>query len=100
MIRGQAARCAERLAQRALYARSVQLKLRSGGFSTLTRSTVSGLSREISSISMPPAADATTMTQIAWARYQTRIGLRLIGVGVSGLEAAPDPGQLLREAID
>jgi DNA polymerase-4 len=92
VIRRQADQCARRLADRALYARAVQLKLRSGGFSTLTRSrTLAGFTR---------AADAIAETAVdmarEWARYQSRIGVRLIGVGVSGLEASPDPGQLLQ----
>lgn len=91
VIDQQAAGCAERLRQRGLYARTVNLKLRSGGFSTLTRSeTLAGYTRDGGAIS----DSARTMAR-AWARYQSRIGARLIGVGVSTLDASPDPDQLL-----
>ena len=94
VIRGQAAKCSERLAERALYARTVHLKLRSGGFSTLTRSiTLAGYTR-----AADPIAEAAVDLARAWARYQTRVGVRLIGVGVSGLTPKPDPGQLLGAA--
>jgi len=96
VIRRQAGECADRLARRSLYARSVHLKLRSGGFSTLTRSTtMPGYTRSAAAI----AAAATGLAH-AWAGYQSRLGVRLIGVGVSGLEASPDPGQLLRDPAD
>jgi DNA polymerase-4 len=91
VIRRQAGQCARRLVDRGLYARSVQLKLRSGGFSTLTRSrTLPGFTRAEESI-----AEAALAMAREWARYQSRVGVRLIGVGVSGLEPSPDPGQLL-----
>lgn len=91
VIRSQAEKCSERLAQRALYARTVHLKLRSGGFSTLTRSmTLTGYTR-----SAEPIAGAAIDLARAWAGYQTRVGVRLIGVGVSGLTPTPDPSQLL-----
>lgn len=91
VIRQQASRCADRLLERGLYARSVHLKLRSGGFSTLTRSrTLAGFTR--SSIRIAEAAGELANE---WARYQSRIGVRLIGVGVSALASRPDPGQLL-----
>lgn len=91
VIRSQAARCAQRLADRGLYARSVHLKLRSGGFSTLTRSrTLVGYTRSSSRI-----AGAAIELVDEWARYQSRISVRLIGTGVAALESRPDPGQLL-----
>lgn len=91
VIDDQAAACAGSLQKKGLYARTVHLKLRSGGFSTLTRSqTLGGYTRDAARI----AETATEMAR-AWASYQSRIGVRLIGVGVSGLEARPDPGQLL-----
>ncbi len=94
VIRQQARQCADRLAERALYARTVHLKLRSGGFSTLTRSTtMAGYTRAEEAI----AAAAIDLAH-AWARYQSHVGVRLIGVGVSGLASTPDPGQLLRRA--
>lgn len=91
VIDEQAASCAGSLQKKGLYARTVHLKIRSGGFSTLTRSqTLGGYTRD-------PARIAATARELAraWASYQSRIGVRLIGVGVSGLEARPDPGQLL-----
>jgi DNA polymerase-4 len=92
VIRRHADQCARRLSERGLYARSVQLKLRSGGFSTLTRSrTLGGFTRSEHAI-----AEAALAMAREWARYQSRVGVRLIGVGVSGLETRPDPGQLMR----
>lgn len=93
VIRGQAEKCARRLGERGLYARSVHLKLRSGGFSTLTRSrTLAGYTRSAAHIS-----EAAFEMAAGWMRYQSRVGVRLIGVGVSSLESNPDPGQLLPE---
>src|SRR6056297_3121953 len=87
----QASRCAAGLSERGLYARSVHLKLRSGGFSTLTRSrTLPGYTRSPARI-----AEAAVALANEWARYQARVGVRLIGVGVAALESRPDPGQLL-----
>jgi len=91
VIRAQAEKCAQRLGLRGLYARSVHLKLRSGGFSTLTRSrTLPGYTRSAARI-----AEAAIEMAAGWARYQSRVGVRLIGVGVSSLALHPDPGQLL-----
>lgn len=91
VIREQAASCARRLRDRELYARTVHLKLRSGGFSTLTRSqALGGYTRDAETV-----AEAACELARAWARYQSRIGVRLIGTGVSGLERQPDPGQVL-----
>ena len=93
VIRNQAEQCAQRLTTRGLYARSVHLKLRSGGFSTLTRSrTLPGYTRSPSRI-----AEAAIEMACGWTRYQSRVGVRLLGVGVSALEPHPDPGQLLPE---
>jgi len=65
--------------------------LRSGGFSTLTRSrTLPGYTRSPARI-----AEAAVALANEWARYQARVGVRLIGVGVAALESRPDPGQLL-----
>ena len=91
VIRDQAAACAKRLRDRSLYARTVHLKLRSGGFSTLTRSQgLDGYTRDAETI-----AETACGLARSWAGYQSRIGVRLIGTGVSGLEARPDPGQVL-----
>ena len=91
VIRNQAEKCAQRLTARGFYARSVHLKLRSGGFSTLTRSrTLPGYTRSAARI-----AETAIEMAAGWTRYQSRVGVRLIGVGVSALETHPDPGQLL-----
>ncbi|MEM7054441.1 MAG: DNA polymerase IV [Pseudomonadota bacterium] len=86
-----AEQCAERLNQSGLYARTVHLKLRSAGFSTLTRSrTLQGYTRDAGIISHNVIELAA-----AWARYQSRISVRLIGVGVSALAASVDVDQML-----
>ncbi|MFN2333955.1 MAG: DNA polymerase IV [Wenzhouxiangellaceae bacterium] len=91
VIGTQAERCARGLVASRLYARVVHLKLRSGGFSTLSRSrTLTGYTRSADTI-----AEAATEMLNGWVRYQSRLGVRLIGVGVSALEARPEPGQLL-----
>jgi len=91
VIRRQADQCARRLSDRGLYARTIHLKLRSGGFSTLTRSqTLAGYTRSATRI-----AEAAIELAAGWTRYQSSVAVRLIGVGVSALEANPDPGQLL-----
>ncbi len=91
VIRQQAAACAEKLRAKGLFARSVHLKLRSGGFSTLTRSrSLRGWTR-----SKDVIADTAIGLAQAWARYQSRISLRLVGVGVAQLEAAPASDELL-----
>lgn len=93
VIEGQAAACARGLVERGLWARTVQVKLRSGGFSTLTRSsTLDGYTRSAATITSAALALAE-----AWAGYQARLGVRLIGVGVSGLADHPDPSMLLRD---
>lgn len=96
VIRHQAGKCAEKLREKGLFARTVHIKLRSGGFSTLTRSaSLSGWSR---------SAEVITTTAIdlarAWVRYQTRISLRLVGVGVGLLTAAPPSDELLASVIE
>jgi len=96
IIEAQAEACARRLVGRGLWARSVQIKLRSGGFSTLTRSsTLEGYTRSAATI-----ATAALALAEAWAGYQTRLGVRLIGVGVSGLADNPDPASLLRGEVE
>lgn len=87
----QAESVAARLAGRGLYARTVHLKIRTGGFTTLTRSQgLDGYTRDAGRI-------AETAGQLfrEWARYQQHFGVRLAGVGVSGLEARPPSGELL-----
>lgn len=90
VIREQAESCASVLRTKSLYARTVHLKLRSGGFSTLTRSrTLEGYTQNADLI----AETACTMAR-GWAIYQSRLGVRLIGTGVSGLESQPGPGEM------
>ena len=91
IIRLQAGKCVEKLRQNGLFARSVHIKLRSGGFSTLTRSrTLGGWTRSPELI-----AEAAIEMARAWARYQARLSLRLVGVGVANLNAAPASDELL-----
>jgi len=91
VIERQAADCARHLARRGLYANTVHLKLRSGGFSTLSRSRrLEGFTRQASVI----AATASEMAT-AWTEYQSHVSVRLIGVGVSGLSATPATDELL-----
>ncbi len=93
VMAGQARRVAEQLAARSCYARTVTIKLRSGGFSTLTRSRMlAGYTR-----------DAEVILRVArelledWAGWRQGFAVRLIGVGVSGLAAHPDESELLTE---
>lgn len=91
VILEQSEACASVLRKKSLYARTVHLKLRSGGFSTLTRSrTLAGYTRDAAQI----AKTACEMAR-AWAVYQSRLGVRLIGTGVSGLEARPGAEQMI-----
>jgi DNA polymerase-4 len=92
----QAGKCAQVLREKGLFARVVRIKLRSGGFSTLTRSvTLAGWTRSADVI----AAAAIDLAR-AWARYQTRLSLRLVGVGVGHLAAAPASDEVLAAATE
>jgi len=96
VIRDQAGRCAERLHTRGLYARGVHLKLRTAGFSTLSRShTLAGYTRASDVI-----ADAAIAMARGWGRYQTRISIRLVGVGVSHLAEQPAAEELLQSGSE
>lgn len=96
VIRDQAGRCAERLQTRGLYARGVHLKLRTAGFSTLSRShTLAGYTRDADLI-----ADAAIAMARGWGQYQTRISIRLVGVGVSHLAEHPAAEELLQSGPD
>ena len=91
IIRNLSGQCAARLSKSGLYARTVHLKLRSAGFSTLTRSrTLDGYTRSADQI-----AQHVIELAGAWARYQSRISVRLIGVGVSTLISKPDADRVL-----
>ncbi|MEM1082313.1 MAG: DNA polymerase IV, partial [Pseudomonadota bacterium] len=86
VIQRQAEQCAERLQKTNLYAKTVHLKLRSAGFSTLTRSrTLATAVRDADTI-----ANQVIDLARSWAQYQTRVSVRLIGVGVSSLIEYPD----------
>lgn len=92
VIRRQAERVAERLARKHLYARTVTIKLRSGGFSTLTRSETLDA----------PITDADRIATAAlgllnrWSEMRSGFAVRLIGVGVSGL--ATSGGEMLMDS--
>lgn len=82
VVQRQAVRVAERLARKHLYARTVTIKLRSSGFSTVTRSeTLDGYITDAAHI------EATAWDMIRrWSELRSGFAVRLIGVGVSGLE--------------
>lgn len=91
LIERQATEIAGRLAARSLFARTVVLKLRSTGFSTITRSeSLPGYTRSAALI----GSTAWSLLQ-RWADWRSGFSVRLIGVGVSGLTASPDPGTVL-----
>lgn len=86
LIELQAERVAEGLRRRGLYARTVTLKLRSTGFSTITRSeSLPGYTRSAKRI----AATAWALLE-RWSDWRSGFSIRLVGVGVSGLETNPD----------
>jgi DNA polymerase-4 len=87
----QADKVASRLADRSLYARTVTIKLRSSGFSTITRSqSLGGHTRSAAKI----LAGARELLE-GWAGWRRQFAVRLIGVGVSGLAERPDETELL-----
>jgi DNA polymerase-4 len=87
----QADKVARRLADRGLYARTVTIKLRSGGFSTITRSrSLGGHTRSAQRI-----LDGARSLLEDWAGWRKQFAVRLIGVGVSGLTERPDESELL-----
>ncbi|RFF27941.1 MULTISPECIES: DNA polymerase IV [unclassified Wenzhouxiangella] len=87
----QADKVARRLADRGLYARTVTIKLRSSGFSTITRSqSMGGHTRSAERI----LSGARELLE-SWAGWRRQFAVRLIGVGVSGLSERPDESDLL-----
>lgn len=91
LVREQAEKIAAGLSARGLYARTVTIKVRSGGFATMTRSrTLDGYTRSQRII----AREALRMLG-QWARWRRGFAVRLIGVGVSGLTDHPDETELL-----
>lgn len=86
LVDRQAAEVAARLSRRGLYARTVTLKLRSSGFSTITRSeSLPGYTRSAERI----AASAWGLLE-RWSGWRSAFAIRLVGVGVSGLSSNPD----------
>lgn len=78
-IATQATQVAERLTEKQLWAKTVHIKLRSGGFSTLTRSvSLPDLTQEAGLIEKK----ATELFQ-QWVQWHPSFAIRLIGVGVS-----------------
>lgn len=91
LIEDQSARVAARLAARRLHARTVTLKLRSSGFSTITRSQ----SLPAHTNSADRIAETAWRLLKDWSGWRRAFSVRLIGVGVSGLETSPGPGRPL-----
>lgn len=91
LIKRQAERVAEGLRRRGLYARTVTLKLRSTGFSTITRrESLPGYTRSAGRI------EATAWVLLeSWSDWRSGFSIRLVGVGVSGLETNPELELLL-----
>jgi DNA polymerase IV len=91
LIEQQSAKVSARLAAKGLYGRTVTLKLRSGSFSTFTRSqSLEGYTRSARVIT----TTACTMLR-RWAKWRTRFSVRLVGVGVSGLAEHPDETEIM-----
>jgi DNA polymerase IV len=90
VIEEQAGQVAARLQAKDLYARTVTLKLRSTGFSTITRShSLAGYTRDARLIA------ATAMDLLNnWAGWRAAFSLRLVGVGVAGLDGNPAEDEL------
>lgn len=91
VINRQAVAVAEVLEVKRLFARTVTLKLRSGGFSTLTRShSLEGYTRDSGIIGQTAFG-----MLLRWARYRASFSIRLVGVGVSSLAAIVAAGEML-----
>lgn len=90
VIAEQARRVAGSLLDKKLYARTVTLKLRTSGFSTLTRSrSLSGYTRD------PELITATALDLLSdWTEWRREFSVRLVGVGVSTLNARPAAEEL------
>lgn len=91
IMAAQSEKVAARLARGQLYARTVTIKLRSSGFSTITRSqSLGGHTRSSERI----VAGARELLE-GWAGWRKQFAVRLIGVGVSGLSERPDESDLI-----
>ncbi len=85
VLKAQAGQVAETLTSKGLYARTVTLKLRSSNFSTLTRSSsLPGYTQSAELI----GATACQLLE-SWAEWRSAFAVRLVGVGVSSLDAQP-----------
>ncbi len=92
LIERQSAKVAARLEEKGYYGRTVTLKLRSGSFSTITRSqSLEGYTRSAEVI----AATACTILR-RWADWHREFSVRLVGVGVSGLSEHPDETEIIK----
>lgn len=81
-IKTQALRVAQRLKDKQLWAKAVHIKIRSTGFSTLTRSTTLTTSTQTADVI---EAEATELF-MQWAQWRQSFSIRLIGVGVGVTE--------------
>lgn len=86
LIEKQSKKVASRLNARSLRARTVSLKLRSTGFSTITRN------HSFPDHTADPEAIARAAWRLLedWSGWRRAFSVRLIGVGVSGLMPDPD----------
>jgi DNA polymerase-4 len=91
VVAEQARRVARGLFDKGLYARTVTLKLRTSGFSTLTRS------RSLDGYTRDPRLIAATALELLsdWAEWRREFSVRLVGVGVSGLKERPAAEELI-----
>ncbi|MEN1729264.1 MAG: DNA polymerase IV, partial [Pseudomonadota bacterium] len=91
IIKSQSAKVAGILLKKNLHARTVTLKLRSSGFSTITRSqTLAGYTREAELI------EHTALGLLkGWLDWHPEFAIRLVGVGTSGLASQPDESSWL-----
>lgn len=85
-LKSQSEKVSERLVAKGLTAKSVHIKIRSGGFSTLTRSTTLAEPTQ-SALEIQRAA---TGLFLDWAKWHSSFAIRLIGVGVSVSTPAPE----------
>ena len=96
VVAKQSSKVAEVLRVKNLHAKTVILKLRSSGFSSLTRSqTLEGYTRE------PALIERTALALLqSWLDWHPDFAIRLVGVGVSGLVNQPDDSNWLTDGIE
>jgi DNA polymerase-4 len=87
LVEQQSKKIAARLSEKGLQGRTVTLKLRSTGFSTITRS------QSLEQHTADAAVIAATAWGLleAWSGWRSAFSVRLIGVGVAGLASSPGP---------